>query len=329
MLQAIDQSTRQRRVLFVDDSRLMRFAGGKFLNGHCDLVLAKDGREAWEILERDDQIDLIFTDLMMPVMDGYELIRRVRQSSDLRLSNLPLLVVTGEDELNARELALSEGASDFIAKPFTPDDLRCALGAERRNQRQHARGSTAHIQRLPATGVAGVQETRAQYRSDEPGAFCRRLHQNISFHQRQQLDLSLLHVQFQGYWRLNNRFGRHWADAVMRNVHRILREELRDEDSVHRTADDMYSVILMATGRESARTPIRRLRHRLVDSRMRFSSMEVPIDVRFAIQCPDLTEDQNAQDLLDHAFRLLHWRSETSRQPHDLLADRGNAATDR
>jgi diguanylate cyclase (GGDEF)-like protein len=313
MLQAIEQSKRHRRVLFVDDSRLMRFAGGKFLDGHCDLVLAKDGREAWEMLERDDQIDLIFTDLMMPVMDGYELIRRIRQSEEPRIRHVPLLVVTGEDELNARELALSQGASGFIAKPFTPDDLRCALDADRHKKHQQASEHTPRIRALPTAAGA---ESRGRHRLQEPGDFCHRLHQAISFHQRQLLDLSLLHVQFQGYWRLNNRFGRHWADAVMRNVHRILREELRDEDSIHRTADDMYSVIMMATGRESARTPIRRLRHRLVNTRMRFSSMEVPIDVRFAIQCPDLDDDQDPQELLDDAFRLLHWRSETSRRPN-------------
>jgi PleD family two-component response regulator len=308
MLQAIDQSTRQRRVLFVDDSKLMRLAGGKFLQGHCELILAKDGQEAWDILQRDDQIDLVFTDLMMPVMDGYELIRRVRHAGDLRISKLPLLVVTGEDELNARELALSEGASDFIAKPFTPDDLRSALDADRRRKARQSADRKPRISGLPTelhdTGLEAVEPERVE----EPGNFCRRLHQTICFHQRQQLDLSLLHIQFQGYWRLKNKFGRHWAEAVMRNIDRIIHEELRDEDSIHRTADDINSVILMGTGREGARVLVRRLRNRLVGSHMRFSSMQVPIDVRFAVQFPDLDGGDDPKDLLEEAFRLLHWR---------------------
>jgi len=320
MLQAIERSNRQRRVLFVDDSRLMRFAGGKFLNGHCDLVLAKNGREAWEMLQRDNQIDLIFTDLMMPEMDGYELIARIRQSSDLRISKLPLLVVTGEDELNARELALSQGASDFIAKPFTPDDLRCALDADRRKKRRQAPDRAPRIPTLPSSVAPGACETTGRQQPDESGAFCRRLQQTISFHQRQQLELSLLHIQFQGYWRLNNRYGRRWSDAVMRNIYRIVQEELRDEDSIHRTADDMYSVLLMATGRDDLRTPIRRLCNRLVDRPMRFSSMEIPIDVRFSVQCPDLTQDHDPQNLLDEAFRLLHWRGESGGRPSPTSA---------
>lgn len=308
MLQAIDQSNRHRRVLFVDDSRLMRYAGSKFLDGHCDVVLAENGRDAWRTLKNDDQIDLVFTDLMMPVMDGHELIRRIRQSPDLRIRQLPILVVTGDDERSARELAISEGASDFIAKPFSPDDLRHALVGDNRKRADEKEERRSRIRGLPSALSEDVSSRASAHPPDEPAGYCRRLHQTISFHQRQQLDLSLLHIQFQGYWRLDNRFGRHWADAVMRNIDRILVEELRDEDSVHRTADDLFSVILMATGREGSRVLTRRLRQRLVGARMRFSSMEVPIDVRFAVQFPDLGREDDPQALLDEALRLIHWR---------------------
>lgn len=305
MLQAIDQSNRHRRVLFVDDSRLMRYAGSKFLHGHCEVILAEDGREAWRTLAADDQIDLVFTDLMMPVMDGHELIRQIRQSADLRIQQLPILVVTGDDEASARELAISEGASDFIAKPFSPDDLRHALVADNRTRNENK----PRIRGLPSS-LAAPEKSRSPFQKpDEPSNYCRRLQQTISFHQRQQLELSLLHIQFQGYWQLNNRFGRHWADAVMRNIDRILVEELRDEDSVHRTADDLFSVILMATGREGARVLVHRLRQRLVGTYMRFSSMEVPIDVRFAVQFPNLGKEDDPKILLDEALRLVHWRT--------------------
>ena len=315
MLQAIDRSTRQRRVLFVDDSKLMRLAGGKFLHGHCELVLAKDGAEAWEILQRDDQIDLVFTDLMMPVMDGYELIRRIRHCADLRISKLPLLVVTGEDELNARELALSEGASDFIAKPFTPADLRSALDADRRRQARQSADREPRIEGLPSERREIHAEVFESGRPEEPDNFCRRLQQTICFHQRQQLELSLLHIQFQGYWRLKNRFGRHWAEAAMRNIDRIIHETLRDEDSIHRTSDDINSVILMGTDRDGARLLVRRLRDRLVGTHMRFSSMQVPIDARFAVQFPDLDGGDDPRELLEEAFRLLHWRAGPRQRP--------------
>ncbi len=318
MLQAIDNSNRHRRVLFVDDSRLMRYAGSKFLHGHCDVVLAEDGRDAWRKLTEGGQIDLVFTDLMMPIMDGHELIRRIRHASDRRIRQLPVLVVTGDDETSAREKAISEGASDFIAKPFSPDDLRHALTAGNRSQARRV----PRIHGLPSQLAPAASKPNPFQQPDEPANYLRRLQQTISFHQRQQLDLSLLHVQFQGYWHINNRFGRHWADAIMRNLDRILVEVLRDEDSIHRTADDLFSVILMATGRKSARILTRRLRQRLTGTRMRFSSMEVPIDVRFAVQFPDLNEEDDPEILLDEALRLVHWRTSDPGAARGAPADR-------
>src|SRR5690625_7823513 len=77
MLQAIDHTDQQRRVLFVDDSRLMRYAGSKFLERHCQVVLAENGREAGDPLKRDDQVDLVFTDSMMTVLAGKARIKRI------------------------------------------------------------------------------------------------------------------------------------------------------------------------------------------------------------------------------------------------------------
>ncbi|WP_376695280.1 GGDEF domain-containing response regulator [Wenzhouxiangella sp. EGI_FJ10305] len=319
MLQAIDQLNRRRRVLFVDDSRLMRYAGSRFLYGHCDIVLARDGREAWRTLAGDDQIDLVFTDLMMPVMDGHELIRRIRRSSDRRIRQLPVLVVTGDDESSARKQALEEGASDFIAKPFTPDDLRHALTSDNRPKAQSA---NPQLRGLPSGHEPRTSGAGPFQQPQEPATYCHRLQQTLSFHQRQQLELSLLHVQFQGHRQLDKRFGRHWADAVMRNIDRILVEELRDEDSVHRTAADLFSIILMGTGREGARILTRRLRQRLVNTHMRFSSMEVPIDVRFAVQFPDLHKEEDPEILLDEALRLVHWRTSPERVAHTEITDR-------
>jgi len=310
VLELVSTDKRARRVLFVDDSRLMRYAGNRFLAGHCEVVEAQDGREAWQRLLDDPHIDLVFTDLMMPVMDGHELIHRIRRASSPRLRQLPVLVVTGNDELAARELALSEGATDFIAKPFSPDDLRQALqvGPERNAQPPRISGLPEHLYERPHDSDRFVPQT-------QPDHFCLRLEQTLSFHQRQQLDLSLLHVQFRAYWHLRDRYGPRWGDAVMRNIERILIEELRQEDSIHRTAPDLFSVILMATGRTGARILSSRLRRRLSNTRMRFTSMVVPVHTRFAVQFPDVNEDTDAGELLKSAQRLLHWR--TSQSGHD------------
>jgi len=302
MLQAIDHTDQQRRVLFVDDSRLMRYAGSKFLERHCQVVLAENGREAWSRLKQDDQIDLVFTDLMMPVMDGHELIKRIRRSTNRRIRQLPILVVTGDDEASACKRALGAGASDFITKPFSPQDLEHALNADARLPGRISDESGNLPERLTDNLVAHPLQ-----QPGEPATYCLRLRQTLSFHNRQGLELALLHVRFQGYSSTTERFGRHWAEAVMRNLQRTLLAELRQEDSIHRTGDSLFSVILMATCRDSARCLLTRLRQKLIGKSIRFSSMQLPVSVRFAVQFPNPKHDDDPEELLEEARQMVRW----------------------
>ncbi len=304
MVTAIDHSTEFRRVLFVDDSRLMRYAGYKFLNGYCDLAVAEDGHQAWNQLKRDETIKMVFTDLLMPVMDGHELIRLIRTSRDPRLREIPVLVVTSQEEDGARELAISEGATDFIPKPFSPDDLRHALVALDEQNQPGLRPETD-------TDRLSIHEL-VQAQGAEPETFLFRLHQALSFHQRQQLDITLLHLQLQSFWQTRNQYGQAWADAVMRNVHRVLVHELRDEDAVHRTAPDLFSIILMGTDRTGARVLTRRIRNRLSGSSMRLANRSVRIDLSYALQFPDVNADEDPAELLESAMQLLRWRTASS-----------------
>lgn len=305
MLEASTQTPSTRRVLFVDDSRLMRYAGSKFLADECDLVTARDGEEAWERLNQDDDFELVFTDLMMPIMDGHELIRAVRASSKSRLKQLPILVVTGNEETNARNLALSAGATAFIPKPFSADDLTGALRVHLEGELPDARLITNDSDYPPESGLLS--------NVPEPEYYYLRIEQAFSFHMRQNLDLALMHVKLSNYREMKRRFGTAWAEAIMRNLRFFLHRELRQEDSLHRTADDLYSVILMGTQKPGARYLVSRLRRALAGSRVRFASQEVPLSVRFGIQFPDVTSEQSPTQLLAAAHGLFDLSGQISR----------------
>jgi two-component system, cell cycle response regulator len=305
MLEAKKQAPTSRRVLFVDDSRLMRYAGDKFLSEHCQLSLAENGEDAWRILTQKNRIDLVFTDLMMPVMDGHELIRSIRASRQSRLRDLPVLVVTGAEEAQAREKAMEAGATAFIPKPFSAEDLTGALRVHLDGELPQTRLVTHDADYPPESGLLS--------NVPEPEYYYLRIEQAFSFHMRQNLDLALMHIKLNNYGTLKSQFGKTWAEAVMRNLRYFLHRELRQEDSLHRTGDDLYSIILMGTHKSAARSLVSRLRRSLVGAKIRFASQELELSARFGIQFPDLASDQSPAQLLSAAHGLFDLSSRIPR----------------
>src|SRR4051812_36892559 len=95
---ATQGSEKKARVLLVDDSKLVRLTATKILATQFDLVLAEDGEEAWQKISEDNTIQVVFTDLGMPKLDGYGLIQRIRQSENEGIRNQPVIVITGAAE---------------------------------------------------------------------------------------------------------------------------------------------------------------------------------------------------------------------------------------
>jgi two-component system alkaline phosphatase synthesis response regulator PhoP len=81
---------------------------------------AKDGSDAWDKL-RNASPDAVVLDVMMPVVNGLEILRRIRETPEL--SKLPVIMLTARKQERDVVGALELGASDFLSKPFIPDEL--------------------------------------------------------------------------------------------------------------------------------------------------------------------------------------------------------------
>jgi DNA-binding NtrC family response regulator len=115
------------RVLVVDDEPLVRQALSEWLRRkHFHVLEADGGRQAMERI-RLDEPDVVISDMVMPGMDGLELLKGART---LR-ADIPFLMVTGYPSHDAAVKVMQQGASDFLVKPFKPEELarrvNCAL----------------------------------------------------------------------------------------------------------------------------------------------------------------------------------------------------------
>lgn len=109
------------RILLVEDNPVNQLvAKGMLAKLGCQVQLATQGAEALELLERDD-FDLVLMDCNMPVMDGYEASRRIRQSG--RWPELPIVALTANAMPEERERCRAAGMNDYLAKPFRREEL--------------------------------------------------------------------------------------------------------------------------------------------------------------------------------------------------------------
>jgi HAMP domain-containing protein/CheY-like chemotaxis protein len=125
-LAQVDPALAGKRVLVVDDDLRNIFALTAVLEQHqMDVVNAENGLEALDRLAKDPDIDLVLMDIMMPEMDGYEAIRRIRTNP--AWLKLPIIAVTAKAMKGDREASIRAGASDYITKPVEPDQLLSLL----------------------------------------------------------------------------------------------------------------------------------------------------------------------------------------------------------
>lgn len=115
-----------KKALVVDDSKAIRQIERKYLEELGFYVLeAENGEEALSILEEDPQIDLILLDWHMPVMNGYEFLKKMRENP--AYSHIKVMMVTTENQQKSVIDAIMAGANEYLMKPFDKEMLETKI----------------------------------------------------------------------------------------------------------------------------------------------------------------------------------------------------------
>lgn len=121
------------KVMVIDDSNTIRRSAEIFLlQAGCEVILAEDGFDALAKIA-DHQPDVIFVDIMMPRLDGYQTCALIKKNS--RFGSTPVIMLSSKDGLFDRARGRLVGSDEYLTKPFTKDTL---LSAVRQHQRQQA-----------------------------------------------------------------------------------------------------------------------------------------------------------------------------------------------
>jgi sigma-B regulation protein RsbU (phosphoserine phosphatase) len=157
------------RILIVDDVEDNRYTLGMLLEleGYSQVVQARDGAEALERLSAE-AFDLVLLDVMMPKLDGYQVLERLKAEG--RLHRLPVVMISALQELDSVVRCIELGAEDYLPKPFNPVLLKARIGAclEKKRLRDQA---AAQLERMEAElGAAReLQASMVPTRFSAPG----------------------------------------------------------------------------------------------------------------------------------------------------------------
>ena len=188
-------------VLVIDDSRVMRKAISKILAGEFEMVEAEDGETGWQQLTSHPEIEVVISDIEMPGLDGFELLTRLRNFEDVRISTMPVIIITATEDEETRQAALDKGATDFITKPIDRTQLLARTRALARY--------TETTRDLEETAITLKSETTHDPLTglNSRRFFLQRGEQDIAYSRRHNQDMALLRVDIDKFRRLYTEYG--------------------------------------------------------------------------------------------------------------------------
>jgi len=285
------------KVLVVDDSRMVRATIVKHIRGQFDVREESDGEAGWEALLVDPAINLVLTDIGMPRLDGYGLLERIRGSRVGRVRALPVVIISGDEDEQARERALGLGANGFITKGSGAVELLATLHsmvrlARTQNELEESRAALARQSPVePSTGLA--TESYLQHRA----------RQEMSRARRTQTDIVALVMELDDLAPLLARYGDHVVQLIGRKLSKMLGSRIRAEDTLTQRSASQFALLAPGTDLVAGCAFALRIKQRLENLVMTYRDERIRVSVSIGVASAAADGLSSVGDLLAMATR--------------------------
>ena len=254
------------------------------------VVPAANGVEALAKLEREPT-DVILSDVMMPKMDGFELMRKVRGNPLFK--NVYIILITARIQERDRVQGLDLGADDYITKPFSFSELlaRVRVGSRVVQYQQHLEHQ-ALVDSL--TGLFNR------------GAFERKMEEEFERAQRYHHPVSLLLLDVDNFKVVNDTYGHHWGDEVLKKIADLLKSKTRRSDYPARFGGEEFVLILPETDLENALSVEAKVHAEIKAATLGTKARSFSITVSAGVSSTCNKQYSNWQELLEDADQALY-----------------------
>jgi len=277
---------RDIKVMIVDDSQMIRKQMKETLQKHMFKVLvAAHGEEALNYLEDNPDVKLVLTDYNMPVVDGLELTRKIREKYTKQ--QLAIISLTGSNEHLISAKFLKIGANDFINKPFCNEEMICRVNNTLEAQEQvELLSNFANYDFL-------TNLYNRRYFFDHINDF---LNRNTKY------AIAMLDIDY--FKKINDNYGHDIGDKVLKHLAIILRNNTKGSDIVARFGGEEFCIALANVDEKNAIGFFIKLKNIISKEKIQVNNTTIKYTVSIGVTTKDKKE--NIQEILKEADEALY-----------------------
>ncbi len=265
------------RVLVIDDSKFVRTTFRRILESSMEVREEADGEAGWKAIAEDAAVQLVFCDISMPRLDGFGVLGLIRGAQDERIRRLPVIVISGDEDEATRKRVRECGATDFISKNADATEVLSRIDnqlrlmrakADARESRKAVAETATHD---PLTGAFSLHYLLTEARK------------RYAYALRHGAPLAVVTFRIDSHRPIAAKEGKELAAQLLAKIARAIQGVLRAEDSLGRSGEDAFTVILGGTSAQQAAAFARRLREQLVNARIEFQGRALRIRVSIGV----------------------------------------------
>ncbi|SRR5581483_1664815 len=295
------------RILLAEDSETSAAIVARHLQGKFEVLHARDGLDAWNLLAANPEIEVVITDVQMPRLSGQDLLRKIRHSDVPRVKDMAVLVMTTSNDDNARQEAFTNGASDFLVKPVDALELRARVTVHQKLARtiRELETSRQMLQEQATTDPL----TRLKNRR----AFAELGLRHFALAQRHDIELSIIVLDIDHFKKINDTYGHPAGDQVLMSVAHVLTSKTRASDLPARLGGEEFGILLPNTKRSGAALLADRIRVAIQQSQFQLGEHAITVTASAGVAAYGLDGEESLERLLEVADRRLYLAKQRGR----------------
>ena len=302
------------KILIADDSLVSRhLLDATVRKWGYEVVVACDGAEAWDILQREDAPPVAILDWMMPGLTGPEVCRLVRQRA--REPYTYILLLTSKSLKEDLIEGMEAGADDYIVKPFDQHELKVRLRAGTR------------LVDLQAELLSAREALREQATKDSLCKIWNRssildiLQRELARAQREKTPVGVVLLDLDHFKVINDTYGHIAGDAVLREAARRMHTSIRQYDALGRYGGEEFLILFPGCDETAAAHQAERLRQSLCEEPLLLTDTAITLTASFGATAANPGRHSSAESLIRRADEALYQAKKLGRNRVEMLSD--------